>query len=56
MEWVAQYKKRVLSRLISVEPTKLKEKIIDSEYYLISGYSLVFLFHFIARECSFVVY
>jgi ATP-dependent DNA ligase len=36
MDWIQQYKKRVLSRLISVEPSKLKEKIIDSEYYLVS--------------------
>ncbi len=36
MEWIEQYKKRVLSRLISVEPNTLKERIIDSEYYLVS--------------------
>ena len=36
MDWIQQYKKRVLYRLISVEPSKLKEKIIDSEYYLVS--------------------
>lgn len=36
MEWIKQYKKRVLSRLISVEPSLLKEKIMDSEYYLLS--------------------
>jgi ATP-dependent DNA ligase len=36
MDIISQYKKRVLSRLISVEPSKLKEKILDSEYYLVS--------------------
>lgn len=36
MEIVSQYKKRVLSRLISIEPSKLKEKILESEYYLVS--------------------
>lgn len=36
MDFISQYKKRVLSRLISVEPSKLKEKILESEYYLVS--------------------
>jgi hypothetical protein len=36
MDWIQHYKKRVLSRLISVEPTRIKEKLLDSEYYLVS--------------------